>query len=106
MFLDFSEGLISPWVASCRYVVVLQNCSSDFFDIRYYSSSSKGFCCSGSVWRNDSDILVVVFSVVFPRWSGQSICCGVGFFRDILQDVVIFLEVHMPSSCLAIQVSW
>ena len=57
------------------------------------------------MWRDNGDIFVVLFSVVFPRWSRQCIGSSVGFARDVLQDVIVFLEVCMPSGCATVQVS-
>ena len=41
-------------------MVVSQDCPPDFSDIWYDGSSFQGFCCSGSVWRDDSNVLVVL----------------------------------------------
>ena len=106
VFLDLSYGFIPPWVAGHRYVVVVPwYCPSDFSDIWYDGSSFQGFCHSGSVWRDDGDVLVVLFSMVFTRWSRQCIGSSIGFTRDVLQDVIIFLEVCVPSGCATVQVS-
>ena len=86
-------------------MVVPQYCPSDFSDVWYDDSSFQGFCCSGSVWRDDGDVLVVFFSMVLTRWSRQCISSSIGFARDVLQDVIIFLEVCMPSGCVMVQVS-
>ena len=86
-------------------MVIPQDCPSNFSDIWYNGSSFQGFCHSGSVWRDDGDVLVVFFSMVFTRWSRQCISSSVGFAGDVLQDVVVFLEVHVPSGCVTVQIS-
>jgi hypothetical protein len=48
--------------------------------------------------------LVVLLSLVHFRWSRKGICCYVVFARDVLYEVVVFLEVSMPVCCSTVEV--
>ena len=69
----------------------VQYSPANFFDIGNDLLSFCGVGSADSVWVNHDDSLVVIVTLVCSWRSGEGICCGVGFSRDVLNFIVVFL---------------
>jgi hypothetical protein len=69
-----------------------------------YSTDSDGLC---ELFRWEYDyILIILFALIGDRGSRKDVWACVGFPRYVMDNEVIFLQVHMPSGCVPVEVLW
>jgi hypothetical protein len=84
-------------------MVVNQCHEVSFLGFGYSANNNRS--CKFLRWEYDH-VPIVLFALVGSRGSGEDVWSRVGFSRYVVNDKVVFLQVHMPPGRSLVEVLW
>jgi hypothetical protein len=100
--LSLSDHFVPPGVA-CGGVVVDQGHKISLLGLRYSADDNRS--CELFGWEYDH-VLIVFLALVSSRGSRKDVWSHVSFPRYVVNDEVVFLQVHMPLGHTPVKIFW